>query len=196
MTCLPADYFFSALSLPQEPSFLSLPQEPSFLSLPQEPSFFLSLPQEPSLCAFLSLLPQEPLPQEPSLALSALGFSPALPSSLASFDPQSPAWVKAASAPKDWTGVAPTVGEPPAMSEPAVNRVATPINFVIMNPPCGRGRSWGRTAAPFLKQDEVWPDESVQSQAAVVKPFGAGLSAIVTFFYLYGSIPGDRTWQR
>jgi hypothetical protein len=75
------------------------------------------------------------------------------------------------------------------MSEPAVKRVATPINFVIMNPPCGQSRNWGRTAVPMMEQDEVCPDGSVQSQGAVVKPFGAGFPAIVTFFYFYGSIP-------
>jgi hypothetical protein len=43
-----------------------------------------------------------------------------------------------------------------------------------------------------MKQDEVCPDGSAQSQGAVVNPFGAGFSAIVTFFYFYGWILQGR----
>jgi hypothetical protein len=45
-----------------------------------------------------------------------------------------------------------------------------------------------------MEQDEVCPKGFVQSQGAVVNPFGAGFPAIVTFFYFYGSIPGG--WAR
>src|ERR1035438_386765 len=90
---------FSFLSLPQDPSFLAFPQDPSFLSLPQDPSF---------LAFFMSLLPQEPLPQEPSLALASFVLAGAAPSSLDSLLEQLPARMKAASAPMASTGVAPT----------------------------------------------------------------------------------------
>src|SRR5512133_3954868 len=140
----------------------------------------------------MSALPQPPPPpQPPSFALplasfASLVFALSFASGLASLEPQSPAWDRAASEPKLPTGVAATVVEPPATREPAAKRVAAPMSFVIIESSCGCAAAGAACGPGNVSHGQSCPAVGRDHRAGqVVSLWGAATRKGVTTFFKF-----------